>query len=233
MHKLKRREFLQRIQGLAVTILAPFVLVKEALASRFPTRTVEKKTFIFDPATGEVIWKDKNSREKYFLKIEGMVEKPHQLSYEELKNLKSDAQVSDFHCVEGWTVPNVRWSGFRFDEILKLVKPLDGAEYVTFHALGETAMKPRRMSHYVESFKLESLLDPQQHILMALNKDGSPLSHDRGGPLRVIAPYRLAYKSIKFVYRIEFTNKRQLGWWTLANSVYSWEALVPRSRLRK
>ena len=233
MYKLKRREFLKRMQGFAITILAPFTVVKEAIASRFPTRTVEKKTFTFDPIIGEVVWKDKNNREKYYLKIEGMVEKPLQLSYEELKNLKSNTQVSDFHCVEGWSIPNVRWTGFRFDELLKLVKPLDGADYVTFHALGETVMRPWRKSHYVESFKLDSLLDPQQHILMAPEKDGKPLSHDRGSPLRVIAPDRLAYKSIKYVYRTEFTNKRQLGWWTLANSVYSWEAPVPRSRLRK
>ena len=233
MDKLKRREFLSRVKDFAIVILAPLMAVKEAVASLFPTRTVEKKTFVFDATSGEVVWTDKNIREKYYLKIEGMVEKPLQLSYDELRNLKLDTQVSDFHCVEGWSVRDVRWSGFRFDDILKLVKPLNSAKYVTFHALGETGMKPRGKSHYVESFELDSLLDPQQQILMTLDKDGKPLSQNRGAPLRIIAPYRLAYKSIKFVHRIEFTDKRQLGWWTLASSIYSWEAKVSRSRLRK
>jgi hypothetical protein len=49
----------------------------------------------------------------------------------------------------------------------------------------------------------------------------------------VIAPYRLAYKSIKFVHRVEFSDKLQPGWWTLANSIYDWKALVPKGRLRK
>jgi DMSO/TMAO reductase YedYZ molybdopterin-dependent catalytic subunit len=51
--------------------------------------------------------------------------------------------------------------------------------------------------------------------------------------LRLIAPYDLAYKSIKFVTRIEFTQKARPGWWTLANPIYPMEARVPNSRLRK
>jgi DMSO/TMAO reductase YedYZ molybdopterin-dependent catalytic subunit len=80
---------------------------------------------------------------------------------------------------------------------------------------------------------LESLLDPAQEILMVLQKDGKPLSRERGAPLRVIAPYRLAYKSIKFVNRVEFSDRKQLGWWTLFNPIYTWKAPVPKGRLRK
>jgi DMSO/TMAO reductase YedYZ molybdopterin-dependent catalytic subunit len=43
----------------------------------------------------------------------------------------------------------------------------------------------------------------------------------------------LAYKSIKFVTRIELTDKRVDGWWTRANSVYPWRAPVPADRLRE
>jgi DMSO/TMAO reductase YedYZ molybdopterin-dependent catalytic subunit len=99
--------------------------------------------------------------------------------------------------------------------------------------MGETYHKPGGQGHYVESFKLESLLDPEQDILLAIKMDNKPLSMERGAPMRVIAPYRLAYKSIKFVRRIEFTKKKQYGWWTLANPVYSWEAFVSKQRLRK
>ena len=35
-----------------------------------------------------------------------------------------------------------------------------------------------------------------RNYLWTLGKDGKPLSQDRGAPLRVIAPFRLAYKSI-------------------------------------
>jgi DMSO/TMAO reductase YedYZ molybdopterin-dependent catalytic subunit len=50
--------------------------------------------------------------------------------------------------------------------------------------------------------------------------------------LRVIAPPRLGYKSIKFVHRVEFVREPKPGWWTLANPIYDWDAKVPLSRLR-
>ncbi len=233
MRTLSRRTVLQWLKGLGILALTSFGTITEALARHFPTRTVERKNFRFDARTGSIIWTDTRDEEPYRLKLEGLVETPVELSYADLLNMESADQTSDFHCVEGWSVRAVRWSGIRFSEILKRVKPSPDAEYVTFHSLGETHHKPREQDHYVESFKLASLIDPEQDILLVLKMDDKPLSIERGAPMRVIAPYRLAYKSIKFVHRIEFAKKRQYGWWTLANPVYSWEALVSKSRLRK
>ena len=50
---------------------------------------------VFDPAT-------------YRLKIGGQVEKPVELTYAELTALPAVEQVSDFHCVTGWSVPGVQ-----------------------------------------------------------------------------------------------------------------------------
>ena len=43
------------------------------------------------------------------LEIDGLVAKPRSFSYEELRALPRAHQVSDFHCVTGWTVHGVRW----------------------------------------------------------------------------------------------------------------------------
>jgi DMSO/TMAO reductase YedYZ molybdopterin-dependent catalytic subunit len=228
MEKVSRRTILKGLRAFFVMLAVPFSMVRTAFAERFPTRTVEKENFTFNPTDGLLIWTDQQTSEPYKLVIDGMVRKPVQLSYSDLRKLPSVTQVNDFHCVEGWTMPRVEWSGFRFRELLNLVEPLGGAEYVTFHSLGETRYKPHGQAHYVESFKLSSLLDDDQELLMTLGKDGKPLSQDRGAPLRVIAPFRLAYKSIKFVHRIEFSKKKQLGWWTLENPVYSWEGHIRR-----
>ena len=125
-----------------------------------------KGDFTFNPTDGLLIWTDQQTSEPYKLVIDGMVRKPVQLSYSDLRKLPSVTQVNDFHCVEGWTMPRVEWSGFRFRELLNLVEPLGGAEYVTFHSLGETRYKPHGQAHYVESFKLSSLLDDDQELLM-------------------------------------------------------------------
>jgi len=70
-------------------------------------------------------------------------------------------------------------------------------------------------------------------MLLALDLDKNPLPLDRGAPMRLVCPYFLAYKSIKFVRMIEFSDRQQPGWWTLANPIYPVDAPVPKSRLRK
>ena len=232
MKTIARRTILKGIKVLGLLLAAPLTAITNALADGFPTRTVEIKDFSFDPETGTVHWKRDGKTEPYTLTIDGLVEKPAALTYDDLKSLPSVSQVSDFHCVEGWTIPQVTWSGIRFSEIRKLIKPRQDARFVVFHAMGKTAGNPGGLDHYIESFRIDDLLDPDRKILLVLNKDGRPLSQERGAPLRVIAPDRLAYKSIKFVQRIEFSRKRLDGWWTRASSIYPWEALVPTRRLR-
>ncbi|MEW6349373.1 MAG: molybdopterin-dependent oxidoreductase [Thermodesulfobacteriota bacterium] len=231
---ITRRTILKALNALLLTLAAPIAACRSALAERFPTRTVERDNFKFDPSTGLIRWKkssEKDARtEPYFLVVEGLVETPLKLSYPQLRALAQHTQVNDFHCVEGWTIPQVKWSGFRFKELADLVNPSAEAKYVTFHSLGETRFKPAGQTHYVESFDLAALLDPHSEILLVVDMDGKPLSHDRGAPIRIIAPTQLAYKSIKFVHRVEFVKERQLGWWSLANPIYRWDAPVSPTR---
>ena len=70
--------------------------------------------------------------ETYTLTVDGEVEKPVTLSWAEFAALPSVVSVSDFHCVEGWSVLDCRWEGVRIREIERLVKPRDTAKAVTF-----------------------------------------------------------------------------------------------------
>ena len=56
-------------------------------------------------------------------------------TYEELLALPRAHQVSTFHCVTGWTVRNVHWSGVRFSHVLDLVEPLPAAKAIRFDSL--------------------------------------------------------------------------------------------------
>jgi DMSO/TMAO reductase YedYZ molybdopterin-dependent catalytic subunit len=226
-----RRVFLATMGGLAVLWAIP-ARGWSFFLSQFETRTVEKENFTFDPSTGTVRW-DGTRTEPYQLLVDGMVEAPARVSYKGLRGFPQISQVSDFHCVEGWSVPDVRWGGFRFQEILKRVKTKPGGDYVIFHALGETDSNPGGQRNYIESYSVKQLLDPKGEILLALDLEGKPLTHDRGAPLRLVAPYDLGYKSIKFITRIEFASSLRPGWWTLANPIYPVEAPVPSGRLRK
>jgi len=130
-------------------------------------------------------------------------------------------------------VNDVRGGGFRFEEVLKRVKPKPEAAYAVFHGLGKTRSKPGGHDHYLESLSLRDLLDSQQECLLALSLDDKPLPSDHGAPLRLVAPYQFAYKNIKFINRIEFTAKPQPGWWTEANPIYPMDAPVPEEILKE
>jgi DMSO/TMAO reductase YedYZ molybdopterin-dependent catalytic subunit len=179
-----------------------------------------------------ITWKS-DKEELFRLAIDGLVEEKLTLTYEELKKFPQVTQVSDFHCVEGWSVADIKWGGIRFSELLKSIKVKPQAKFITFHSLGETSMKPGGQSHYVESFPIDYLIDPGKECLLALNMNDKPLPHLHGAPLRVVAPYELAYKNIKYVARMELSDTQQKGWWTLANPIYPVDAPVPRFRLRK
>jgi len=225
-----RRIFLKST-GLLTLLLGFPSLAWALLKRRFPVRTVEIEDFEFDPVSGLIKW-DSGLKEPYRLEIGGLVEQPQALTYGQLRALPQIEQVSDFHCVEGWSVQDVRWGGFRFQEIADRVKPRPQARFAVFHALGRTRGQPEGQDHYLESLPLDKLISPKSECLLVLDMDGTPLSHDHGAPLRVVSPYDLAYKSIKFVTRIEITDRPAKGWWTLANPIYPMEAPVPSHRLR-
>jgi DMSO/TMAO reductase YedYZ molybdopterin-dependent catalytic subunit len=228
-----RRLFLKIAGWVAFVVAAPS-WVWASFVEKLQVRTVESDTFRFDPGTGTIRWTDKKHEEPYYLTIDGLVEKPLKLSYSELiKTLPYANQTSDFHCVEGWSVKDIQWGGFRFSEIVKKVKIKPEAKFVVFHALGKTESPAGTLDHYVESFSIEELLDPKKERLLALTMNGTPLPHEHGAPLRIVSPYDLGYKGAKFVTRIEFAKERQPGWWTLANPIYPPEAPVPKGRLRK
>ena len=231
MKEITRRLFLKilgeltLVAGMTSTLCASFI---EALF----VRTVEKDSFRFNPETGMIEWKD-NKKEEYRLVIDGLVKKKKKLSYHDLKSLPQVEQVSDFHCIEGWSVADIQWGGFRFSEIIRQINPAAQATHVVFHSFGKTGIAPGGQDHYIESLPLSELIDPRRKILLVLDMNNNRLPEDHGAPLRLIAPYDLGYKSIKFITRIEFAKVAKPGWWTLANPAYSIEARVPESRLRK
>jgi DMSO/TMAO reductase YedYZ molybdopterin-dependent catalytic subunit len=57
------------------------------------------------------------------LTVDGEVEKPLKLSWDDVLKFPKFESVSDFHCVEGWSVLNCKWEGVPFKYLVDLVKP--------------------------------------------------------------------------------------------------------------
>ena len=70
--------------------------------------------------------------ETYTLTIDGEVENPVKLNWNDFMKLPKTVSTSDFHCVEGWSVLDCKWEGVHVREIEKLVKPKDVAQSSNF-----------------------------------------------------------------------------------------------------
>jgi DMSO/TMAO reductase YedYZ molybdopterin-dependent catalytic subunit len=157
----------------------------------------------FDPAT----WK---------LHVGGLVEQPATLSYDELRALPRTTEIRDFHCVTGWSVSNVHWTGVRLTDLFDRVKPKAHAHGVRF----TSAEIP-----YVDSLTVQqaSLRD----VLLAYEMNGQPLPREHGAPVRLVMPEMYGYKNVKWVARIDLVPQAENGYWE--NLGYDRDAWVGRS----
>ena len=151
--------------------------------------TISGSMPIFDPKT-------------WLLEIGGLVKKPRSFTYDELLALPRAHQVNDFHCVTGWTVRNVRWSGVRFSHLLDQVEPLPQAKAIRFVSLEQP---------YNDSLSLGQLHLPD--VMLALEMDGEPLTRPHGSPARVVIPEMYGYKGVKWLTRIEMVAHQPTGYW--------------------
>jgi DMSO/TMAO reductase YedYZ molybdopterin-dependent catalytic subunit len=141
-------------------------------------------------------------RKAWRLEIGGLVAKPQSFTYDQLLALPRAHQVNDFHCVTGWTVRNVHWSGVRFKHLLDQVQPLPQAKAIRFVSLEQP---------YNDSLTLGQLHLPD--VMLALEMDGKPLTRPHGSPARVVIPEMYGYKGVKWLTRIEFVAHQPTGYW--------------------
>ncbi|NWG10587.1 molybdopterin-dependent oxidoreductase [Candidatus Bathyarchaeota archaeon] len=151
------------------------------------------------PTIGEPV--PKIDLKTWILTIDGEVENPIKLTWEDFLKLPKAESVSDFHCVETWSVLGCRWEGVRFRSIVALVKPKPNAKYVSFYCA----------DGYSTSLSLEELSGDD--ILLAYKLDGNFLEEGLGAPLRLVVPSKYAYKSAMWLTQIRFTTAKELGYW--------------------
>ena len=146
--------------------------------------------------------------DEWAFEVYGEVEKPLKLTWNQFAELSRVVNVSDFHCVTGWTKLDNRWEGVSFREIARLVKPTARAKYATIECYTHRLFANVA---YTTSLPLVDLL--RDAVLFAYRLDGQPLTPSHGGPLRLVVPHKYAYKSAKWVKAVKFTEKQELGFW--------------------
>lgn len=138
---------------------------------------------------------------KWTLHIEGLVEKPVELTLPDLYELGVERVRIDFHCVTGWSVRDLEFTGVPVEGVVRLVRPLNSVKWV-----------------YVESLDRYSTIIPYEEftargVLIAVEMNGKPLDTLHGYPARLVVPHLYGWKSAKWISRLVFTDNYRDGYW--------------------
>ncbi|MCM2371271.1 molybdopterin-dependent oxidoreductase [Aporhodopirellula aestuarii] len=140
------------------------------------------------------------------LEICGCVIRPLIFSLDELLAMTQVTRRVDVHCVTRWSKPAMSFTGVLLNDLLQGTGgPIwtDEAKVVSFVARSER--------DHSTSMLLNEVLE--LNPIVAMTADGSPLSTEHGGPMRMVVPGKYFYKSVKWIRRIEFLKEERLGYW--------------------
>jgi DMSO/TMAO reductase YedYZ molybdopterin-dependent catalytic subunit len=158
------------------------------------------------------------------LKMEGDVEAPYELSYEELREMESRTIPATLECAGNnriflepkakgvqWAlgaVGNASWTGVPLASLLERARPKAGVTEVILEGADEgTVDKTPTPSGKISFCRSLPLSKAQADVLLAYEMNGEKLSATHGFPLRAIVPGWYAMASVKWLRRIIVTEK--------------------------
>ena len=171
----------------------------ELMATQIPTAPGQSyaKQFVIYSALGE----PRIKRETWRLLISGCIENELKLSFEELERLPQLKLMRDFHCVTHWSIKDVVWEGVRFRELANLARVRPEARWVIFHCADGYATPVPLVDAVVDD------------SMIAIRMNGEPIAVEQGFPARSFIPHLYAWKSAKWVTKIEFMEDYEDGYW--------------------
>ena len=137
----------------------------------------------------------------YTLTIDGLIEQPISLTYDEVLDNQKYTKVVTLHCVEGWSV-DILWEGILLADLFEAVDIQESADTVIFHS----------EDGYSTALPLQTIMDRQ--LMIAYKMNGVVLPPERGFPFQLVAEDKLGYKWIKWITRIELSDDANYkGYW--------------------
>ena len=135
------------------------------------------------------------------LKVDGMVDNPFTLTYDELLAMPQIEEYVTIACVSnevgGRLVGNAKWQGARLRDVLARAGVQDGA----------TQIVGRAPDGWTAGFPTSWAMNPEREPLVAVAMNDEPLPPDHGSPARLIVPGLYGYVSAtKWLTNIELTT---------------------------
>lgn len=164
--------------------------------------------------------------ENWTISIEGMVERPQEVSLKKITELEAITLPVTFVCAgnrrgeqnevkkgKGFNwgsggVSTSLWTGTLLRNIINIAGVKDGARYVHFEG---AEVLPN--GNYGTSIRLEIVMDYHRAVMVAWKQNGLALTPDHGRPVRVVIPGMIGGRSIKWLKRIILSDKPSSNWY--------------------
>lgn len=151
---------------------------------------------LIDPVPSTVGWE---------LQVDGLVEQPYTLNYDELTAMPWVEVYDTLECISnrvgGDLIGNAKWRGVPLKDILERAVLLPEAADVVSYA----------QDGYHESLPREMALRPQVLVAYMMNDELLPIKH--GFPARLIIPGLFGEKCTKWLEHLEATDEDHKGFW--------------------
>jgi sulfoxide reductase catalytic subunit YedY len=113
----------------------------------------------------------------------------------------------------------IPWLGFPLRKLLEQVEPTADAKYVRFETIYDPQNMPGQRSAWYEWPYAEGLrLDEAMNDLALLSTGlyGETLLPQNGAPIRLVAPWKYGFKSIKSIVKIDLVADQPSSLWMIA-----------------
>ena len=166
------------------------------------------------------------------LSVEGVHghDSPIELTIDDIKALPSFEMITEFCCIEGWSMIQ-RWKGVRLRDFMEKYPPstVSGAapdvqgkpaDLVPYVGLTTPPTDDAPEGGYYVGLDMPSARHVQTMLCYEMN--GEPLSVEHGAPLRLVIPVKYGIKNIKRIGRVIYTDRKPRDYW--AEQGYDWFA---------
>jgi DMSO/TMAO reductase YedYZ molybdopterin-dependent catalytic subunit len=136
---------------------------------------------------------------EWSFRIDGMVGREREWSWEEFHQLPWEQIPCDIHCVTKWSKLGTSFGGVSMDVLLEEAEPLDA--YTMIYSFGG----------YTTNLAIEDLSDGKAWVVT--EHEDEPLPREHGGPARLLVPHLYFWKSAKWVQGVRVMDHDEPGFW--------------------
>ena len=138
-------------------------------------------------------------RAAWALRLDGMVARQREYSWDQLHELAFEEVPCDIHCVTKWSKLGTSFGGVSLDVLLADAEPL--AAYAMAYSFGG----------YTTNLAIEDLSDGKAWVVT--EHEGEPLPREHGGPARLLVPHLYFWKSAKWLAGLRVMDHDEPGFW--------------------